>query len=849
MQKQNTDPINIQHKCSVIIKKPKYLLNDGFSWIIAAIENGKLNETSTEQDVFNLKLQLVEETEKRLGQFLRSNSNKKGILFDPCPYCIDIPYFIVGDNLDKINWKTGNYITDNLSSPNDRILNCTVTQEINNGWTCNFTLDNTDDIYTLNNYYKLNFKQDISYGDYVLNQNNICVIEPNDEVEVYMSDWQGELHCVFTGFVSNVTKTDDGLRKTINVSCNDMLKKLSWHYLNSQAGFDIKEARGVGISVYGENYQSFKLNEVASVLLGETYCDIYKRDSFLLKLVKIYAQAYAKMKKNKSAQQTPESRKSQNKAIENLNKEVLKEINKYIKPYNGFKEVEEKGQLQYVITNSEDGRYGRKCTINYNQLINTHYQQEQYAKENANTKMPTPFLDYENGELAFKIEGENQPIWEWTIKQGGYDYLFSNYKRNDDFIRNIAGIAQYEFFADATGMIYFRPPNFVLPRVSIADGLVDDELVQQANQYIKDNYWVTKDKEQYFTQINSSINDNNIYTRVNVIGKWVELGYSNEFMRAAGYASQWWLNKYGLRIMSTNTRTGLKDEKVCKTYAEMLLWKNNINYELCDASCVLNSNYTVGVPIFLERQLAVWYIGRVSHSFSSGSNCTTQLTLTYKRTPMCLRKDISQYINDNLNWGKINQAEYDYIKKYGKLLSWGYLNTDLTRTFPIAENVNVNNTDGILINKGTMTTQAYKQDYMFVWMPVPNALYLLTMELQNQVDMLNKIQSNIGKTIRNNTVKNKKTVYVFGAEGSETAFTETTYLRKEDRYKEDYYRKYNQAIIAYQIGQLPEQQTANFYKKLSIKLIDAVSKPINNVVVAIAKEPFLNNLGAYLYGD
>lgn len=752
MQNKNIDPKNIQHKCSVIIKKPKYLLNDGFSWIIAAIENGKLNEKSTEQDIFNLKVQLVAETETRLGQFLRSDSNKKGILFDPCPSCIDIPYFIVGDNLNRINWQSGNYITDNLSSSNDRILNCTVTQEINNGWTCNFTLDNTDDIYTLNNYYKLNFKQDVSYGDYVLNQNNICVIEPNDEVEVYMSDWQGILHCVFTGFVSNVSKTDDGLRKVINVSCNDMLKKLSWHYLNAQAGFDIKEARGVALAVYGENYQSFTLNEVLSVLLGETYCDVYKRDSFLVELVHIYAQAYAKMKKYKSGQESAEARKSQNTAIENINKKLLEEINKYIEIDYAYKETTVLGQKQYVLTNSEEGRLGRKCTIDYTQIINT-----ENTEEDVNAKKQTPFVEPGKGELVFKIEGESQPVWEWTVKQGGYDYLFSNYKKNDDFIRNIASITQYEFYANETGIIYFRPPNFVLPRTAIIE---NDATTQQATKYIKDNYWVTKDKEQYFTQINSSINDNNIYTRVNVIGKWVELGYSNEFMKAAGYASQWWLNKYGLRIMSTTTRTGLKDEKTCKTYAEMLLWKNNINYELCDATCVLNSNYTVGVPIYLEKQLAVWYIGRVTHTFNSGNSCTTNLTLTYKRTPMCLRKDLDKYLNDNLNWGKINQVEYDYIKKNELLLTWGCLNTSLSRTFPVAElaTTNVAGTiAGNTLTKGTMTRTAYKKDYMFIWSAVPDALYLLALELQHQIDTINNNLSNKRKTVVNNRIKSKKT--------------------------------------------------------------------------------------------
>ena len=200
----------------------------------------------------------------------------------------------------------------------------------------------------------------------------------------------------------------------------------------------------------------------------------------------------------------------------------------------------------------------------------------------------------------------------------------------------------------------------------------------------------------------------------------------------------------------------------CKTYAEMLLWKNNINYELCDTTCVLNSNYTVGIPIYIERQLAVWYIGRVTHSFNSGSGCTTSLTLTYKRTPICLKKDLQKYLNDNLGWGKLNQVEYDYIKKYEKLLTWGTL---YVAPMPIAETSEVAETTGtiqgnqvvtgtrrIVIGKGEL----YDRGTQFVWTPIPNALYLLTLELQNQIDIINTTNSNDIKTIRNTTIKKDK---------------------------------------------------------------------------------------------
>ena len=151
MQNTQINPINIQHKCSVIIKKPKYILNDGWSWILSAVENGKLTENSTEMDIFNLKVELAKKNKIRLNQFLRSNDNKKGVLFDPCEYCIDVPYYIIGDSLNKLNVNSQNYIKDDLYTTNDRIVSCNVSQEITTMHQCNIVLNNTDDIYTLKN--------------------------------------------------------------------------------------------------------------------------------------------------------------------------------------------------------------------------------------------------------------------------------------------------------------------------------------------------------------------------------------------------------------------------------------------------------------------------------------------------------------------------------------------------------------------------------------------------------------------------------------------------------------------------------------------------------------------------
>lgn len=823
MQSKN-NPINIQHKCSVIIKKPKYIINDGWTWIIAAVENGKLDENSTEQDIFNLKVELVKENKVRLNQFLKSNDNKKGVLFDPCSYCIDVPYYIIGDNINKINGLSGrNYIADNLYSGNDRILNCTVSQEISGGSQCTIMLDNTGDIYTLHNEFYYNSENiNLNYGQYTLNQGNVCVIEPNDEIEVYMSDWQGNFNCVFTGYVSNVAFSDDGLQKRISLQCDDITKKLNWIYFNAQAGFDVREARGVKLSAYTENQQPLQLNEVVSNVLAETYCDIYKRDSFVLKLVKLYALAWRKVNYKQVVIGGEEQMVNVQADTANIRETyykmrelILNEINgnyidvQYTFISKGVKTTAnyEKNSITGFVAaeRKETGRIGYKNTVDYAQLLNGNSTNKEYV--------PTPFLDYDKGEIAFKIEGMNQVAWAWTTHNGSYDYLFSNYKKSLDFVREIANIVQYEFFANPLGTLYFRPPNFTLPMALGIYPEIDEEIQQ--------NYWVDDKQEQYFTNFNTTVNDNKIYTRVNVIGHNKAMNFTHAFLKSACYAPQWYLNKYGLRIMSTITKVGLVDDKSCQTYGELLLNKNNINYELCSASCVLNSNYVIGKPIFVRRHFAVWYIGRVIHSFNSGGNCTTELTLTYKRTPLCLKKDLERYINENKTYGKLTETEADYIIKNADSLTWAKLRIKNTIVGP-----------NTLVGKDVSFEE---NNYDIVWQPLVGRFYdVLECLLEQQADNITNINQNKKQIIINNKIKKDK----------KNTFHN---IQKEKQYRVATGEAGQDILEALKAGDTPHTLKMVFEQAIA-KGVAAVVKEKNspNLAIEKAKLQFINGLMGYV---
>ena len=682
MQNYKKENINLQHKCIVVITKPKYRINNVFSWITRNIDVGKLTQNSTIADIKKFKQEMADETAFRLNQFIKSNNNKKGVLIDPFKEYIEMPYFIIGDNLNKINVENNNYIANQLYA-NDRIVSCNIVQETDNAWNCNISLNNTDDLYTLNNEYYYNSKTGIAntnFNDYILNQENTCVIEPNDEVSVFMSNWKGQLNSVFTGLVTSVTISDDGLNKTINLQCSDMFKKLSWTYKAVKASFDTREAFGTSLSVYDQNYADKSLSEVVKMLLGEALCDIYKRDDFLLSAVKSY---YENKKGNKDL---------------SLSVRIQEEIEKYIEVEKVPKELKKDKDTSDIMR-----IIGYKCTYKYQQVQQTITTAAGVG--GVGTKYTLQLLPYKQGDIAFKVSGMEQPAWAWTINSGSFDFLFSTFKRNDDFIREIAGIVSYEIFADVSGVVIFRPPNLVLPRKV---DFKDKEFTKEYNEYL-DNYIVTQDKqEDYFISFADTVDDSAIQTQIEVNGSFVEANIAMWNQRAKAYAPLQYINKYGIRMMQPVSRVGLQNADACAKYGDLLLWRQNKNYELAAATCILNSDYTVGMPIFINKYLAVWYIKRVVHNFSAGNICTTELTLGYKRTPLCYKKDLQTYLSNGLDKGLITQTQHDKIKKNEPYITWGIID----------------------LNYGTNN----KKDYQLIWEILPIELYDDIIEYNSQVD-------------------------------------------------------------------------------------------------------------------
>lgn len=743
MQNSKLENINIQQKCVVVITKPKYRINNVFSWIVQNVKDGKLTRQSTISDIYKLKQELADETQLRLNRFIFDNSNKKkGVLFDPFPNCIETPYYIIGDNFNTVNFSATNYIQNKLYS-NDRIVSCDVTQATDTAWTCNVVLNNTDDLYTLDNEYYYNSKNgyaNTNFGKYILNQENKCVIEPNDEIQVFMNNWKGNFNSVFTGLVTSVTISDDGLNKAVNLSCDDMFKKLTWTYKVVKASFDSEEAFGTSISEYEQNYADKSWEDVLKTVLGSALCDIYKRDIFLLEATKSYVL-------NKEGDRNV-----------SLSKIIEKEINKYI-------EIEEvPKELQKENDSSKTLRIiGYKATIDYQKIAKGNIEQtgqvdivattastnngetfitgEKVVVQNENNNVLT---DYKDGDIAFKISGMEQPAWAWTINSGSFDFLFSTFKRNDEFVKEIASIVSYEVFADVNGIVLFRPQNLVLPRKV---DFKNKEFTKEYNDYL-DNYLVLPDKEEeYFTSFKTTADDSAIVTQVQVNGSFRENNTTYpEILKAKSYAPLQYINQYGIRMTSPLSRVGLKTPDMCKRYGDLFLWRQNKNYELGSASCILNSDYTVGMPILINRQLAVWYIKRVTHSFSAGNICTTELTLGYKRNPLCYRKDLQTFLSSSLEKGKISQTQYDKIKDNAPYLTWGILDLKYANSMPIAQTTQIVSTTGtiqgeqivignsrnIITGTGTKYNPIDKKQYLLVWEPIPVELYDDIMEYNSQ---------------------------------------------------------------------------------------------------------------------
>ena len=720
--------IDIRKQCAIVIRKPKLRIFDEYEALVNYIksnpngsqadwlqerETAKLEQTQRFQDIIFTKgiptndsrriLQDVGDVEIS-SEIIASVPTGLGGKLGINPFLStaaktvsnDYWYIVANGNIDIKNQDTVMTITGNpnaISSTVDQsgvqktdtvgnfstdsdvcnsVISVSIDQTTESAWTGTITLDNSNDIYYLQN-------QQITSGfiPYYF-QRGDCVIESNDEIDVYLTDWDGNLKQTFTGYVNSVTMSDNGLQKRVTLQCEDCTKKLSVSRSNLNPSLDPNEALGNTITPYTLSYAESTPVEVIKTILGSTYCNVLTDFDFI--------------KANWFLIQT----------MRGL--EVAT-----ISRQDAFKTFQEN-----ILNKIKDPKY-------MTQLPNGTIMGYEYTATGLKR-------------LRFVVEGINQQAWNIALNNGGWDLKTSQWKGNDEVINDIVGRIFYEFYCDENGVIHVRPTNLTLPKklsagskavsavmssptISSNQGLTNTTVDNTSlyNQTIE-NYIITVDKELYIRNFNQTFNDRSIFTDIVITGDFQWQGLRIDTMVESVPSNYKWRKMLGSRMAPQETKIGAITSDQIKSYGVSRLARHNSEAWTASITMEGNSRIAAGKPIFVERWEAVYYVNGVNHSFTSGEDYTTTLTLTNRRKPIAyilskdnLKQKLNLILSSLVANNTMSSSEAANVKANAEALQWG------TVRVPIVSNASTNITSAL----SSVGTSGLSTVYKIVWESIP----------------------------------------------------------------------------------------------------------------------------------
>jgi len=517
------------------------------------------------------------------------------------------------------------YTADNLSpgKSNSDIVRVSATINTEGRGSCEIKLNSREDKYIFrNNPLK----------------NGQTVFESNDLVFVNMSDLRERMNRVFTGFISSV-KTErtlgDSLRTEITITCEDVLKKLTQTRVNIKPSLNVAESQSQERLWLANRLSNRPPHEILMLILSRAYSDPYTAEGFEARLT------------DARKRKTPEASA---KAVEKL-------IDEYIPVSTAtadgkFEAVKTTPFITVlgsgitvkpvhdVLTKRDTGKgFALPKRIFGFRRVATRGSKKTSADVNLilqriNGNGRKNFLNrVDPDDLAWVVEGTTQPAYQMTyVKEIG---LFaSEWKSGLAVCNEVAKNINWEFFADETGIVRFRPINVTLPHdfrpnepfrttSEIGGSFQDDGRVGS-------EYWLDPKYIQYESHKKSDIG---IFTIAYCYGDRQIAEHFPGTIKGAAVDVQRFL-RLGERVAPVITRYNVLEDGACAWYARAHLSRLNANERTGMITYIGDSRLQAGNPVYIPHETRVYYIASVTHNFEVGMSYMTTLNLKYGREPL-----------------------------------------------------------------------------------------------------------------------------------------------------------------------------------------------------------------------
>jgi len=514
----------------------------------------------------------------RQGFFQIVDSVRGGFIFGNANY-IDVLSTGILD-MTKFSWVVT--VKNSKIQSIEDLLDVRVNASTRAASTCSFTVKNDQDKYT--------FQQNQLFA-------YRTIFEPDDLVFVRLPDLETNLNIVFTGFINNVTKSRAAANNVIQISCEDVTKRLRYSRMAIRKGLNDRdfESQYVPLSAFTFPWPIGDAGKVVSTQIFKNIGVLaYSNVDQTLGIAAFVTSFNTLYAKNNALSLTISSSVGTQKQIGTGTSKIATEV-------ANLRAIIERERAK--IANS---------TFSSDTANAVQVYKNEYTMVSANSKVlyKLPIM---------QIEGTNQPIYQIAFVES-FNLWISEWKECHKLIQEFVNIVNYEFFCNESGTIRIRPPNMSLEHLRPKSEFVDDYTLTESDIFGEDTY-----------------EDNTEITSVAVVtGDWrIRLNSSLDQLGIYGYIKDNRLiNRYGARMTNLQPVIGIVTNDGLRVWGKSML--NRINRKAFSGGSITvigNANIRVGNYVYLEKSNALFYVETAEHTIAPGQSYKVRLGLTYRRVP------------------------------------------------------------------------------------------------------------------------------------------------------------------------------------------------------------------------
>lgn len=450
-----------------------------------------------------------------------------------------------------------------------------------------------------------------------------CIISPMDRVVIFLSERFCEkgkvpnLVRAFTGVVSTVQEEYSENKNTISIRGEDVTKYLQLSIININPAYKIDENNPID-QMPGENITLW-----SNLLSGYSITDI------------VEAMTVGKVKIGKEGSE------------------------QYIDGVGEYRLALQSSKTDYIY-DSESDTWKR-------------------TKNRANSSFSKASFKDALGDLFSKNSVHIYDIFNKGLTLRGFDTyrlgvntnisLFqADFKTRREILFRCAEDANFSFYADRNGDIWFRPQRFDISHI-----LLDDKGIYVIQNTDIINCGFLEDDGRVFTSV---------YVQTDPPMGWNSIGILGGL--AGSVRDETAILKYGIRIFTTSNPVIKQQYDVAdlqnagedassisdnaRAYAKSLLQRFLASRYQGQVSIPGRVELEPGNPVYIPFRNRIYYVESVQHSFTYGGSFTTTLHLNYGRKP----------------WDQLAEL-LTYSEKDDMFLSDGYLYSDVVDTSEISD--------------------------------------------------------------------------------------------------------------------------------------------------------------------